>query len=291
MTGHPPHPANLDPVYIIGFCVGTTSLICTIFTLLLIYVSKKWNGYLLLLTSMTIFQIFYDVNYILRIYNLSTVCWVTQFLDLLGGLGSNFWTNILAFVITYTLVTCSAIDIFYYYPYFSMFATFLPVCIAILALTLPDVYYVDDDGDADGKCSYRLSNTQSSFIYDCYYYGRLVSICISIVLCSITFWKIRRMSLNTTPIAITTYARHAITNKQLILKNNRAESSAILKTVKKMNYYAIAQIICRLGAAWNEANYGAYSCFPSKVLAALMSPSIGICNFLIFLVRPILQCF
>eukprot|EP01033_Poteriospumella_lacustris_P005120 gene5120-3656_t len=54
-------------------------------------------------------------------------------------------------------------------------------------------------------------------------------------------------------------------------------------TMSRMNYYAIAQILCRSGAAWNEWKHGEYSTFASSVAAAICSPSTGILSFFIFL--------
>lgn len=65
----------------------------------------------------------------------------------------------------------------------------------------------------------------------------------------------------------------------------------IFITVSRMNYYAIAQVLCRSGAAWNEWNYGAYSTYSSSLTAAVCSPSTGIFNFIIFLVSWCLQLY
>lgn len=259
-----------NTVNIVGLVFGLLSLVCSFLTLLLIYYTRKWNGYLLLLTSMTFSQIVYDVNYIMRPVPGVAACYFVQFCDLVGGLGVSFWTNILAFVITYTVVFSMSINIFALYKYFSLFGYLLPISIGVLAVATPKVIVHTDDG-LFGGCYYHRT-AQGDFVYDFYYYGRLASVFITIFLCSLTFSKLRQM---------------AITTGQTVSKDtgdSGNESRAILRTVKKMNFYAVAQVICRSGAAWNEFYYGEYSTYESSMMAAICSPSSGILNFFIFLV-------
>jgi magnesium-transporting ATPase (P-type) len=259
-------------VDISGMVVGGVSFLCSVLTLVLIYFTRKWNGYLLLLTSMTVSQIFYDFNYMLRPLKPITACYITQFLDVVGGLGVSFWTNILAFVITYTVVLSQSINIFSLYPYFSLFAFVVPVTIGILAVSIPNTIEHSDDGPF-GDCGYDRS-ASGDFIYNFYYWGRVLSVLLTIVLCSLTFYKIQKMSL----LNIKTGHNSKDTN------DSTNESKAILRTVKKMNYYAVAQVICRSGAAWNEFWFSNYSTYQSSLMAAFCSPSSGIFNFFIFMV-------
>jgi hypothetical protein len=239
-------------------------------TLLLIYRLQKWNGYLLLLTSMTVGQVLYDVNYIFRIFKTDAACYTTMFLDLVGGLGVSFWTNILAFVVTYTVLYCKAINIFKYYPYFSLYGTVVPLGVAIYAVGYPHVIEINDDGH--NQCHY-YDNEQGSASYSIYYWARFLSVAYTIILCSITLWKLRQMAIGTN------FVKKRVENFNL-----NPDSNAILSTVIRMNYYAIAQALCRSGAAWNEWKKGEYSCFASAVMAAICSPLSGTLNFIIFLV-------
>ncbi len=262
----------------IGLAVGGISFICSILTLVLIYFTRKWNGYLLLLTTMTCCQILYDINYILRPSKPAFVCYVTQFCDLVGGLGVSFWTNILAFVIAYTVVLSQSINIFALYPYFSIFATIFPISLGILSLTMPDVVDHGDDG-LYGSCGYYRSMT-GDFIFNFYYYARVFSAIVTVLLCALTSARIKQMAINTN-------ANHH--SKDTNESTN--ESRAILRTVKKMNFYAVAQVVCRSGAAWNEFQYYEYSSYGSGIMAAICSPSTGIFNFLIFLVSVFVHSF
>jgi hypothetical protein len=231
-------------VNMLSFSFGLLGFCCSATTLLLIYNIKKWNGYLVILTSMTICQVLYDMNYVLRIVEQPVSCYVVMFLDILGGLGVSFWTNILAFAITYTVISCSSINIFKYYPWFSVFGTLVPFLAAVYTVGYPPVLSVTSNGQ--NSCHYGSSSAASA-AYLIYYWGRLLSVIFTFLCCGITIWKIRRMRLGAQWVH-----KSMKSNRPLPIN---AESSAILTTVVRMNYYAIAQAICRSGAAWNEVSF------------------------------------
>ncbi len=257
-------------VTMISFSFGLLGFICSSMTLILIARLRKWNGYLLLLTSMTSAQVLYDINYIFRIVKNDAACYSTMFLDLMGGLGVAFWTNVLAFVVTYTVVYCKAINIFKYYYYFAIYGTIIPLAIAVYAVAYPGVIEINDDGH--NQCHYH-DNEQGNAAYSTYYWARFMSVAYTIILCTITLWKLRQMAIGT----------HFV-KKRVETFNLNPNSNAILSTVIRMNYYAMAQALCRSGAAWNEWHRGQYSCFASAAMAAVCSPLSGTLNFCIFLV-------
>ena len=61
----------------------------------------KFNGYLLIILSMTCCQILYDLNYMIGITSTYDGCVAWHFLDFLGGLSVPLWTNILSFIVYY----------------------------------------------------------------------------------------------------------------------------------------------------------------------------------------------
>lgn len=63
----------------------------------------KFNGYLLLVVSMTFCEILYDINFMLAVSSSSNACYTEHFLDILGGLSLSIWTNIISFVIMYVV--------------------------------------------------------------------------------------------------------------------------------------------------------------------------------------------
>lgn len=69
----------------------------------------KFNGYLLLIVTMTCFQIFYDVGYMLYISKNYSVCLLANFLSVFCGLCVTIWTNIISFIIYYVVTYVSSL--------------------------------------------------------------------------------------------------------------------------------------------------------------------------------------
>eukprot|EP01035_Chromulina_nebulosa_P035121 gene35121-47194_t len=76
----------------------------------------KFNGYLLLIVSMTCFQVFYDLGYMLYIAKNYSLCVLANFLSVFCGLCVTIWTNIISFIIYYVVTYVSSLDIYGYYP-------------------------------------------------------------------------------------------------------------------------------------------------------------------------------
>ena len=104
-------------VSILSVTVSVISFIASILILSLIRAFKKWNGYLLLLTSMSLCQIIYDVSFYLYFgNNFSRELYVVfHALQGLGGLSVAIWTNVLSFVVFYVVHFRTFFDISRYY--------------------------------------------------------------------------------------------------------------------------------------------------------------------------------
>lgn len=263
-----------EAVRAISLAMGTTSLVCSATTLLLIRSMKKTNGYLLLLSTITVFQILYDINYILRFATTDAACYAGQFLDLVGGLGVSFWTNILTFSVTYTIIRCKSVQVFKHYPLFSVLGSVFPLVVGIFALSSAAI---STDDDSYG-CSYA-DNSDGDALGGIYYWGRFVSVIFTIALCIYNFIRLRDR-----------LAPHAESSTE-IRTAKLHDYSRMYTSIYRMNFYSLAQIISRSGAAWNEWDYGAFSCDASEIMAAICSPSMGILNFLIFLVSHLFALF
>lgn len=100
-----------DVVHIVGTVVGSISFTCNLLTLMLIYRSHKWGGYILLLLSLTITQMIYDVNYIMRIIETETVCYVTMFLG-------KFFS--LSFILSFSFLLCYFSSTYFFSLSFSL---------------------------------------------------------------------------------------------------------------------------------------------------------------------------
>jgi hypothetical protein len=97
----------------ISYVVSAVSLTCTLTNLWLIYIMKKWNGYLAIITSMCCCQIVYDLSFALHISanDGTTAIAVWNALQFFGGISVSIWTNILAFVILRVVVNLKSTDI------------------------------------------------------------------------------------------------------------------------------------------------------------------------------------
>lgn len=69
----------------------------------------KFNGYLLLIVSMTCCQMFYDLGYILSVSTNYSICVTTYFLTYFGGLSVSIWTNIISFIVYYVVNYVSSV--------------------------------------------------------------------------------------------------------------------------------------------------------------------------------------
>jgi len=83
--------------------------------------ATKFNGYLLLITSIAICQCLYDINYILGITNSYSGCLTWHFLDMLGGISVTVWTNVLSLVIYYVVTYIRSVVITLTFTYHNFF--------------------------------------------------------------------------------------------------------------------------------------------------------------------------
>jgi hypothetical protein len=275
----------------IGFSFGLFSLVCSLITLALIYKMDKNNGYLRLIASTTVFQILYDVNYVLGVDYSVPSCIAWHFLDILGGLSVAIWTNIVSFIILYVVANIKSVDIFTNYKYFLMISAIPPLILAILAVSVDGVLVVTDD-DSSEHCGYG-SSTLALFISNIYYWGRLLSIVINYLVFLFISWRLQLMAIvapdtSTRSIASSPHSSvsSASTAPSLPATTSKDhQSMAIYTLVSRMKYYPLVQALCRSGAAWNEFDGYKYDSFASFVMASVCSPSTGACYFAVFLVR------
>jgi hypothetical protein len=97
-------------VVIVG--VAFLSLLSSIATLALIKLLKKWNGYLELVTSLTVCQGVHDMAFLLILaYNSPGGKGSYLFFHMLGGLSSTLWSNVIMFVTCRIVTTIRSVDI------------------------------------------------------------------------------------------------------------------------------------------------------------------------------------
>lgn len=297
----------------IYFSLATLSLICTLTTLFLIHYMGIRNGYLLLITSMTVCQIIYDINFIQGVIPGYYNCVIWNVFDILGGLSVALWSNVISYVAMHVIINVRSMNIYENYPRFFCFAMIPSVTLAMLAIAVIEPASNNDDAPFQ-YCDYQV-NYFSRAIYALYFWGRIFSIMFNFGVFAYISYRIHRMMklvqnteevnklerTNTanpvSPLHSTTTADSANMNPaNAILRttqhnnigsypiNATTQCIAIVALVSRMKYYPLAQAISRSGAAWNEFWYYRYDSYPSHMMAAICSPVLGILNFLIFLV-------
>lgn len=115
--------------YIFGTCLMTMALVSTIssvLTLCIIHQLRKFSGYLVLVYSMTVCQIIYDLSFFFFSgYQIKTVYSVIQFLTCFGGISVAIWTNILSGVVLYISMYFKSVEIWAHYGGF-LFISIVP---------------------------------------------------------------------------------------------------------------------------------------------------------------------
>jgi hypothetical protein len=242
---------------------------------------------------MTVSQILYDINFLQSIIPGYENCIAWHVLDYLGGLSFSIWSNILSFVVLYIVVKIRSLDIFNNYRIFLAIAVVPSLAIALMAIPVLNV-----TSDDDHYCAFDNSPL-AIFVQEFYYWGRIVTIIFN---CGVFLFTSHRVQLMMQSVKVDDKA--VIVPIQSPLSTNLHSSSrtrkvnsgtvitqnaAIIVLVSRMKYYPLAQAISRSGSAWNEFNDNHDSTFASGLMSAICAPSVGILNFIIFLVSQSAQ--
>lgn len=115
------------------------NVLASIVILLLIIKMKKYNGYMLMLASMTVAELLYDSSLFLFNFH-STMSYKLQiFLGIFAGTATSLWSLVFSFVLSYIIFSKKYIDIGLYFPIFSVIVLVLSIWDAISCLI-----YVND---------------------------------------------------------------------------------------------------------------------------------------------------
>jgi hypothetical protein len=115
-------------LYIVVF----VSVYCSSMILRIIYRMLKWNGYLVLIYSMTVCELLYDSTFFLLIgYHNHNVYRVLSILFTFGGLSVTLWSNVLSGILWYMCRNYALVDIWRYYKYFFCLCIIPPAIFAI----------------------------------------------------------------------------------------------------------------------------------------------------------------
>jgi hypothetical protein len=303
-----------DTVNWTRFTMATLSFCCSLCTLFLIYHMKIRNGYFLLVSSMTVMNIIYDINFMQGTIPGYANCLAWHVLDYLGGLSFSLWSNIISYVVLYIVVKIRSLNIYENYIYFFIIAVLPPFIIGVMSLFALDRAPDDDDV----WCKFDDSVT-ADIVRNGYYWGRIITIIFNFVVFIYISLRVRAMTKSIKPtdkavmivnnpvISSNIYetesnpSRNNSTNSNassnhgnvsMISRianggnhsNNLTQTAAIAALVSRMKYYPLAQAISRSGSAWDQFDNYRYSTYQSSLTSAILGPSVGIMNFFIFLV-------
>jgi hypothetical protein len=111
------------------FGMTIISVYCSSMLLYIVSGMPKWNGYLVLVFSMTVCELIYDSTFFLMLgYHNRYVFHVISFLFGFGGLSVAFWSNILSGILLYLVTVFTPMDIWkHYWKFFCIciFPTFV----------------------------------------------------------------------------------------------------------------------------------------------------------------------
>lgn len=232
--------------------------ICSIIVLYLIRRLQMKNGHILLIWTMTLFQLLYDVtlfNATVSVGNGSFLCFC-QCLNLFGGAGSALVSNVIAFVSFYVVTFGKVIDIRKNYPLI-VIITSLPGAIVVILLSV--------------SCAADDTRLQPVATTGFYFYLRLASILGNFLICTATASQIYYKRANEKRIS--------------------ASEQALRKLAMRLVYYPVVQAVSRSAVAWYEMVYGwnfdpshtSQSQFIGQIFFAILTPSASYGYLAIFL--------
>ncbi len=193
---------------------------------------------MLLIVTMTFMQLLYDINYMLGIVDGFDACMTWHFLDILGGLGCTFTTNVISFVILYIVNKIYVFNIIENFPIIAFIVIVIPLVIACMSLSALEV--PDDDGS---YCTYKQDLT-AAFVSNFYFWGRFVSIIFNFIAFGYISYRVHQIT-HMGSKSTSTRSESVIVERQILAIDNLA---------KRMKYYPIVQAISRCASAWNEVS-------------------------------------
>jgi hypothetical protein len=262
------------------FALGLFSLLCSLMTLLIIYEMKIWNGNLLLITSLTLFQICYDINFMLGICPGFAACVIWHILDIFGGLAVAFTTNVISFTVFYVVHYVQSVNVIDNYIYFAIFMILIPGVFGIMVIFTLETANADDDKPFT-ECVYNSSEL-ANVVANFYYWSRLASIGLNSVGFIYVWYRVRQLGFKVEENASQISASTSSDNPLSIFER---KAIAVKALASRMIYYPVAQVITRAGSAWNEYNNYQYSNNASTIMSAICGSSSGTVLFIVFLVN------
>lgn len=247
-------------ILIIGGSIGVLS---SLLTLWIIYRMGRINGYIKLLLILTISQLFYDISILLVIWRILIIKYIYLALRSICGLCVTFITNILSFVVVYTVITSRVIDLAKNIRFILPFV-FIPS--TIYGIVVPYAIFNMSDHNIE-----RISAV--------YYWTRVASIVFNIASYIAMIIKLNQIDTN--------WFLSSTSNPNV----KQQVKSPLWALAHRFKYYPIVQILTRLPVAIHEYNYGHDYHYPSDgsirdkislLLYVIALPLAGLGYFLVF---------
>lgn len=253
--------------------LSTISLIASLTTMKIIYDLKRWNGYMLLVFYLSACEAVYDgAAYFLLGFRADVSFSMYKELAVSSGLAVSLWTNVMSFILLYTVCTLQSVNI-------EGGIRKVAIAIAFVSLSLATVLVILYQEDKD--------NEVMNYVY---YWFRIGSIGLNVLIYFVLFLLLSDLGLMDLLDIVTGNDRTV-----------RGETKHLLSQLtRRLVYYPIVQILTRAGASWWEYQYGfqsdsfdssgAFS--PQKQLSvylfAISNSTAGIGYFLVFIkVQPL----
>jgi hypothetical protein len=177
------------------FAFAGLSWLATVVNLIIIKRLRMWNGYLLLITSMAVFQLIYDTSFMMRVIPGYKPCLAWHMMGNIGGIGSSFWTNIMCFILLYVLLKVRSVSIFKIYPLLFLYGGILPIAFGISSYFALRHTNDDDDGNRGYLyCTFKHDRF-ATFVNNFYYWGRIVSILFNFFAFLFAWFRLHRMGI------------------------------------------------------------------------------------------------
>jgi hypothetical protein len=242
---------------------GSLGLLCSILTLWIIHRMKRINGYLKLIIALTVSQLCYDCSIVLVLCSWSPIVFLYLAIRSMSGLWATFVTNILSFVVLYTVWTSRVIDLAKNISYIVP-TLFLPA--TLYGIIAPYVIFYSSD-------------SVSLIVTSVYYWIRVASIIFNICSYFAMVYKLNQID------SVSCFS------SQSSALSSRGQSP-LWALAHRLKYYPIVQIITRLPVAIHEYSHGHDYNYPtdgslwakfSLLAYVLFLPAAGLGFFLVFI--------
>lgn len=251
--------------------IASLSLLCSLLTIFLIYVMKKWNGYSIMIVNLSLAQSIYDVSIIMSCGSGDDFFTAERFLRYFSGSAASLWTNVILLVVAYVVYKLQIFDVKKNFLQILIVIVISPaLTVSVLQLKFPQIML--------------------------YFWFRIASIALNIFVYLAVQRKLRLMSTLRPDWSINGWKDWwRGKSRYRTESSNELKRDPIRLLAHRLKYYPMVQILSRVGVAWFEFithtdgftyAYSIHAPVKDQVAFFLYSftqPSAGIGFFIVFL--------